>query len=145
MISRKYGAWVVYGVCVVMALSMVGCAAFMSGFEHGRYEDLGWIRVDKNDPAKISGYKRLIRESDCSRIVKKVVEDEGLPDYLNNPDLFVLYLAYIKEGVVYKLDTSASNGGILAKDNYRYSDDLPDFLIKKFVAVELRNRSRSVP
>lgn len=139
MVSRKYGARVVYGLCVLICLSMAGCAVSKSGFDHGKYEKLGWICVDKNYAAGLFGYQLMVRESDCSRIVKSVVEEQGLPDYLYNPERSILYLAYIDEGIVYKLNTG--DQVIVSKDYFRSVDDLPDFLVERFVAVELKNRS----
>jgi hypothetical protein len=82
--------------------------AIQLGAEQGSYMKMGWMKIDPNEDAPKTGFKRLQNEMTYCRAVKKHVVEEGMPDYLSVPADNRLYLAYLGRGFIYEFDTHPS-------------------------------------
>lgn len=135
MINKK--TILIISFLFLVVIPLTAYAGFMDGWRHGEWRDYakkGWLKVDISDVnVEYTGYKRLLIEMAYDKGVKIFVESKGIPDYLYVPDRDVLYLAYIKSGMVYNFPNISAFGSSPIGAKYsQMVNNLPSNILEEF-------------
>ena len=111
---------------------LTGCARYSYIEKKSQLEKTGPLKVIKGDTRPLSGFQQLQKEIKFNPAVEVLVEQNGLPDYINIPKAGLgenlLELIYINQDKVFKFKQGTWETRLRLVDTYSIRDDLASLL-----------------
>jgi S1-C subfamily serine protease len=138
--AREFG---INKALVVLALFLgtlvlAGCSTTCVGgygYTSRYFEERGWMEVNRFEPGANTPYKRITYEMRRNENIKKLISDQGMPDYYYTTDLWDVYYGYKSSGIIYHLNINT--GEIIEQFRYsKISSILPQNVVAGFESAK---------